>query len=96
VLTGVAEGGVALAGLAQAELRPRSGGEDFQCGPARPPRSLKKQWQAAGVPAWSRDGPLLWAGGRLVYVPGLGVDARAVAAPGSPQVAIAWEPDRPK
>jgi tRNA(Ile)-lysidine synthase len=94
VLTRVDAGGVALAALAQAELRPRSGGEDFQRGPGRPARSLKKQWQAAGVPAWSRAAPLLWAGGRLVFVPGLGVDARAVAAAGVPQVTIAWEPDQ--
>ena len=93
VLTRVAAGGVALEQLAHAELRPRSGGEDFQRGPARPPRSLKKQWQSVGVGAWQRAGPLLWAGGRLVFVPGLGIDARAVAPAGVPQVHIAWEPE---
>jgi tRNA(Ile)-lysidine synthase len=86
----VREGGVPLAWLAQLELRPRSGGEQFQSGLARPPRSLKKQYQAAGVPAWERDGPLLYSGGQLVYVPGLGVDARVIALPGQPQVMLRW------
>ena len=49
-------------------------------GPGRPPRCLRKQFQAAGVPAWARDVPLFWAGEQLVFVPGLGIDARAGSA----------------
>jgi tRNA(Ile)-lysidine synthase len=91
----VKEGGVPLAWLAQLDLRPRVGGEQFQSGFGRPPRSLKKQYQSAGVPAWLRDGPLLYAGGQLVFVPGLGLDARVVGLPGQPLVTMAWRPLRP-
>ena len=51
-----------LAWLAALELRERSGGEQFQSGFGRPPRSLKKQFQASGraasrrVEAVHRDG----------------------------------------
>ena len=50
------------------------------------PRSLKKQYQAAGIAAWQREGPLLYAGDVLVFVPGLGLDARACA------LRTAWPP----
>lgn len=86
----VREGGVALARLRDAELRPRRGGERFQLAPGATPRSLKKQFQALGVPESARGGPLLYAGGELVFVPGLGVDARARAAAGEPQVQLQW------
>ena len=88
--TRVRDGGIALAESSALELLPRLGAEQFQAGPGRPPRSLKKQFQAAGVPAWHRDGPLLYSAGRLVFVPGLGIDARALAPPGVAQVALDW------
>ena len=92
----VKEGGVPLAWLAQVELRARSGGERFQAGLGRPARSLKKQFQAAEMPAWERSGPLVFSGGQLVFVPGLGLDARVIGLPGQAQVTLAWEPlDRP-
>jgi tRNA(Ile)-lysidine synthase len=50
----VPEGGVPLAWLAHLELRAREGGEQFQAGHRPPARSLKKQFQAAGVPEWER------------------------------------------
>lgn len=87
------EGGVAMSRLARLELAPRSGGERFQSAPGRPARSLKKQFQAAALPAWARDGPLLLDAGQLIFVSGLGVDARALAAPGEPQLALRWESD---
>ena len=59
-------------------------------GVGRPPRSLKKQFQAAAVPDWQRDGPLVYSGGQLVFVPGLGIDARVIALPGQAQVALHW------
>lgn len=75
----VPSGGVALTRLATIELRPRRGGEQFQRAIGTPPRALKKQFQAADVPAWMRRGPLLHdAQGHLLYVPGLGLDARVV------------------
>jgi tRNA(Ile)-lysidine synthase len=88
----VKEGGVPLPWLAQLELRPRAGAERFQAGLGRPPRSLKKQYQMAGVPAWQRDGPLVYAGGQLVFVPGLGLDARVIGLPGQSQVTMQWKP----
>lgn len=93
----VREGGVPIAWLAQLDLRERSGGEQFQAGIGRPPRSLKKQYQAADVPAWLRDGPLVYSGGQLVFVPGLGIDARVIALPGQAQAVLEWvrEPPRP-
>ena len=86
----VREGGVPLAWLAQLDLLPRSGTERFQAGLGRPPRSLKLQFQAAGVPAWERDGPLVYSGGQLVFVPGLGLDARVIGLPGQPLVQLCW------
>lgn len=77
-------------------LQARTGGERFQAAPDRPPRSLKKQFQAAGLPAWSRAGPLLWSGAQLVYVPGLGLDARACRSAAevaqAPLFELEWEP----
>jgi tRNA(Ile)-lysidine synthase len=87
------QGGVALAELASLQLRARSGGERFQRAPRSTPRSLKKCFQEAGVASWQRDGPLLFAGERLVFVPGLGVDARVWAPAGVPQLALRWLPD---
>lgn len=89
----VASGGVPLAWLARCELRLREGGERFQAGPGRPPRSLKKQFQAAGVPMWERGGPLVCSGGQLVFVPGLGLDARVVGLAGQAMVRLRWVPD---
>jgi tRNA(Ile)-lysidine synthase len=95
VVSSTTQGGVAPAELAQVTLRQRSGGEQFQAGPARPARSLRKQFQSAGVPAWCRDGPLVFSGEKLVFVPGLGVDARCWAPPGAPQWALEWVPFAP-
>jgi len=85
-----------MAGRAGAvQLRPRRGAEQFQRAPGTPPRSLKKQFQAAGVPAWQRQAPLVWQGERLLHVPGLGMDARCLAVPGEPQWRLVWQPDSP-
>ncbi len=88
----VAAGGVATQALQGARLQCRSGGERFQSSPNSTPRSLKKQFQAAAVPAWERSAPLLYAAdGRLLFVPGLGLDARCIAAPGTAQRALQWQ-----
>ena len=86
----VTQGGVPVALLRGLRARPRSGGEQFQRAAGTPPRALKKQYQLAGVPAEGRGGPLLFAGEQLVFVPGLGLDARVVAPVGQPQVALHW------
>jgi tRNA(Ile)-lysidine synthase len=83
--------GIPLALLRHAQWRTREAAQQFQRAPGTPPRSLKKQYQAAGVPAWSREAPLLVsADGRLLFVPGLGTDARALSTPGQPRVSLAW------
>jgi tRNA(Ile)-lysidine synthase len=75
------ETGVPLAWLAHLELRARVGGEKFQSALNRPARSLKKQYQDAGIPSWHRAGPLIYSGGQLVFVPTLGLDARVLGLP---------------
>lgn len=87
--------GIAAALLRDVQLRPRSGGEQFQRAPNTPPRSLKKQYQLAAIAAPERQGPLVWSRGRqLLYVPGLGIDARAAAEPGQPRLTLRWVPHR--
>lgn len=80
--------------LQAVQVCPRRGGERFQRAPRSLPRSLKKQYQAAGVPAHARDGPLLWSAGQLLFAPGLGIDARCQAAEGEPGLMLRWCPDR--
>ena len=88
--------GIALAALATVELRARRGGERFSSGHDRPARALKKQFQQAGVPAWRRDGPLVYAEGRLVFVPGLGLEAGAAnRGPGALRMRLGWFPWAP-
>ena len=89
----VETGGIAAAQLRRCQLQPRRGGERFQRAPGTPPRSLKKQYQLAGVPAWLRDGPLLYGPEGLLFVPGLGIDARRQPAPGVPMLSLRWCPD---
>jgi tRNA(Ile)-lysidine synthase len=68
------------AGLLKSRLfsvRLRSGGERLQPDPKRPRRTLKNLFQEAGVPPHARERlPLLFCGDELVWVPGLGIDAR--------------------
>lgn len=84
--------GIDAAQLLSCELRPRVGGERFQLRPGALPRSLKKQYQATEVPAWMRGGPLVYAQGVLVYVPGLGIDARRLAPAGVRALQLLWQP----
>lgn len=86
------EGGLPLHDLQAVELRQRQGGERFQTQPAGLARSLKKQFQTLGMPAVQRNGPLLWRDGRLLFVPGLGIDARAMAPTGMAQCHLTWHP----
>lgn len=93
VVSVVDQGGVALSRLAQVDIRARQGGEDFQLGPGRPSRALRKQFQSQAVPEWERAGPLVFAQDQLVFARGLGVDARALAGPGEAQVTLIWVPN---
>ena len=85
--------GIPPALLQSASLRPRCGGEQFQSTSASPARSLKKQFKTGAVPAQERAGPLVWYGDRLLFVPGLGHDARALAPPGQARSQLHWRPD---
>ena len=86
--------GVLASTLREVQVRPRSGGERLSLATRGTPRSLKKQFQANGVPAWQRDGPLLFLpDDALLFVPGLGIDARAWAAAGEHQLRLRWVAD---
>lgn len=87
------DGGLPIDDLRRAQLRPRAGGEQFARVGGGVARALKKQFQAAGIAAAERDAPLVWVADRLLFVPGLGVDARAIAAEGAPQRRLLWLPD---
>ena len=84
-------------------LRPREGSEQFQRAAGTPPRSLKKSWQAAGVPSMARGGPLVFLdfpgetglGPRLLWVPALGLDARVSGQGEGPWLRLSWLPDAP-
>jgi len=90
------EGGVDATLLQHVRAVSRQGSERLRLAPRGAARSLKKQYQAAGVPAWQREGPLLWLpDGRLLFAPGLGVDAALQAPPGQPQLALRWCPAVP-
>jgi tRNA(Ile)-lysidine synthase len=74
-------------------LRGRSGGERFKPHPTRPSRSLKREFQEAGIAEFERAAlPLLWRDDELIFVAGLGADARLIDADG-PRVRLEWLPD---
>lgn len=88
--------GVRASQLRDCRVAPRNGGEQWQARPRSVPRSLKKQYQGAGVAAWQREGPLVYAGDQLLFVPGLGLDARVCvqAQPASrATLTLQWRPD---
>ena len=68
----------------------RSGGERLQLDAKRPRRTLKNLFQEAGVPPWERERlPLIYCGGDLVWVPGVGTDCRYRSAGKT----IGWVPE---
>jgi len=70
----------------------RTGGERLRPAPNRPSRTLKNLLQEAHVPEWERGRlPLLFVGGILVWVPGVGHDYRFAAAPDEPGLMPRWE-----
>jgi len=72
-------------------VRLRSGGERLQPDARRPRRTLKNLFQEAGVPPGKRDRlPLLFCGEDLVWVPGIGVDARYRARPNASGLVPEW------
>ena len=85
--------GISLAQLraAPVTIRARQGGERLQPDARRPRRTLKNLFQVLAIPPWRRERlPLLWCGGDLVWVPGLGVDCRYQARRGEAAIAPRW------
>jgi tRNA(Ile)-lysidine synthase len=94
--TGVGLAARALGGR-PVEVRLRAGGERFQPDGRRPRRMLKTLLQESGIPPWERERlPLLYCGGKLVAVPGIGVAAGAAAIPGEPAWTVSWGLDGSK
>lgn len=87
--------GISAAQLHRCELRPRQAGDRFQAQPGSTARSLKLQFQSARVPMWQRQGPVLSCADSLVFVPGLGIDARFMAPPATAQLTMEWIADAP-
>jgi len=90
------DGGISPTKLraAQVTIRTRQGGERLQPDARRPRRTLKNLFQTLAIPPWRRDRlPLLWCGGDLVWVPGLGVDCRYQVRRGEAAIAPHWRAD---
>jgi tRNA(Ile)-lysidine synthase len=74
------------------ELRFRSGGESLRTAAGRPRKRLKDLCQEAGIVPWMRQRlPLVYAGGRLVAVADLWVEAEFQAPPGAAGLAPVWD-----
>jgi tRNA(Ile)-lysidine synthase len=72
-------------------IRLRRGAERLQPECGRPHRSLKNLLQEFRIPPWQRDRlPLLYSGGDLVWVPGIGIACEYQATAGEPAIAPAW------
>jgi tRNA(Ile)-lysidine synthase len=72
-------------------LRLRAGGERLQPDARRPRRTLKNLFQESGIPPLRRDRlPLLFCGEDLVWVPGVGIDARYQALPHAAGLVPHW------
>ncbi len=85
-------GGLRLPSGPVLQVRLRKGGEMFRPQANRPEKSLKSLLQEMGMPPWQRRRlPLLWHGGQLVCVPGVGIAADWQCRPGEVGVEIRWE-----
>lgn len=85
-------GGLRMTLPAPVEIRFRSGGETIRPEPGRPRRRLKDLCQESGIVPWMRAClPLVFAGGRLVAVADLWIDAEFRAPPGTSAYAPVWD-----
>lgn len=85
--------GIALQALASraCELRARAGGERMRLHTGAPSRSLKNLLQEAAIPPWQRANlPLLWVGGELAWIAGVGVATEFLCPPDAPGVIPVW------
>ena len=85
--------GLSLEKLQQAAVivRLRQGAEKIRPDCKRPTRTLKNLLQEQGIPPWQRDRlPLLFCGGTLVAVPGIGVACEYQAAQDEAGVVLRW------
>ena len=85
--------GIAQARLASGPLvlRPRRGRERIALAPGAVSRTLKNVFQERGVPSWQRPRlPIAFLGERLLWVAGIGFDARAADLQG-PRLRLRWE-----
>jgi tRNA(Ile)-lysidine synthase len=74
-------------------IRVRRGGERLQPDARRPRRSLKNLLQEVGMPPWQRERlPLIFCGGDLVWVAGVGVDCAYSSARDEPALRPEWKP----
>ena len=72
----------------------RVGGERLQRRPGGPHHRLKVLLQEVGVPPWMRDRlPLVFVGGQLAWVPGLGPDAGKAPGAGEAGWMAEWVPE---
>ena len=70
---------------------PRGGGERLRLDARRPSRTLKNLLRETDVPPWERERmPLLFHGARLVWAPGIGIDAGYACPPGAPGLRPEW------
>ncbi|HZW23241.1 tRNA lysidine(34) synthetase TilS [Noviherbaspirillum sp.] len=91
-----AQEGIAAAWLVQQrlEIRRRQGGEKLKLAPGRPTRSLKQHYQSLDIPAWERPHlPVVFAGGRLIYAAGIGINRGGLPEQQGEQVRLRWERD---
>jgi tRNA(Ile)-lysidine synthase len=77
---------------AQVLITSRRGGERLRPDARRPRRALRNLLQENAVPPWERQRlPLLWIGGRLAWVGGIGCDAAFACPPGEAGILPSWE-----
>jgi tRNA(Ile)-lysidine synthase len=71
---------------------PRAGGERLRLDPRRPTRTLKNLLQENDIPLGRRAVlPLLFRGGELVWVPGIGIAAAYACRAGEPGLTPCWQ-----
>ncbi len=75
----------------------RIGGERLRPAPHRPTRALKNLLQEHAIPPWERSRmPLLFHRERLVWIPGIGIEADYACPPGEAGLRPVWLPQGAK